>query len=278
MKEEYFVNIAIQKAIKQYLASINNKDSINFNSFLVVIIRILVLIYGYADIINPFYLKSSVAFFNNLGKYNMSESNIALFMEEILNYYNFECSNNSGNTKVKNPYFRSSLKYLVDMFVLKKRNVSVSFEEEEEFLELIYTKHTKNSYRENYNNLINDDPLYIEKYYYSKSNELEMTKDLGKTISAELNLEALKYVGVNLSNLADMSEEEILAAKKNAYDYFAVDAEASTREEDLEKSLNYYKLYGKKITSGNGYVDILLLMSVIVTSFSIIAIIIFSLM
>ena len=56
MKEEYFVNIAIQKAIKQYLASINNKDSINFNSFLVVIIRILVLIYGYADIINPFYL------------------------------------------------------------------------------------------------------------------------------------------------------------------------------------------------------------------------------
>ena len=37
-----------------------------------------------------------------------------------------------------------------------------------------------------------------------------------------------------------------------------------------------YKLYGKRLTSGNGYVDILLLMSVIVTSLSIIAIIVFN--
>ena len=278
MKEEYFVNIAIHKAIKQYLASINNKDSLNFNSFLVIVIRILVLIYGDTDILNPYYLKSSVAFFNNLSKYGMSEANIALFKEEILNYYNFEATHNSGNTKEKNPYFRSSLKFLVDMFVVKKKSISISYEEEEEFLELIYTTHTKNTYRMNYNYLVNDDPEYIEKYYYSKSNELEMTKDLGKTISTELNLEALKYVGVNLSNLQSMSEEEILAAKKEAYNYFAVDAEAPTRDEDLKKSLNYYKLFGKKITSGNGYVDILLLMSVIVTSFSIIAIIIFSLM
>lgn len=278
MKEEYFVNIAVHKAIKQYLASLNNKDSINFNSFLVVVIRVLILIYGEADILNPYYLKSSVAFFNNLKKYGMSEADIALFKEEILNYYNFESTHNSGNVKEKNPYFRTSLKFLVDMFVLKKRKVNVTFEEEEEFLELIYTKHTKNSYRINYNYLVNDDPLYLEKYYYSKANELEMTKDLSKTISTELNLEALKYVGVNLSNLQDMSTLEIEKAKNEAYNYFDVDVNASTRDEDLQKSINYYKLYGKKITSGNGYVDILLLMSVIVTSFSVIAIIIFSLM
>lgn len=37
--------------------------------------------------------------------------------------------------------------------------------------------------------------------------------------------------------------------------------------------MNYYKTYGRKVTTGNGYVDILLLMSVIATSISIIVII-----
>jgi len=34
------------------------------------------------------------------------------------------------------------LKYLIDMFVAKKKNGKVSFNDEEKFLELIYTTHT----------------------------------------------------------------------------------------------------------------------------------------
>ena len=56
----------------------------------------------------------------------------------------------------------------------------------------------------------------------------------------------------------------------------AVDKESINRDEMLSKAMDYYKLYGKRLTSGNGYVDILLLMSVIVTSLSIIAIIVFN--
>ena len=46
--------------------------------------------------------------------------------------------------------------------------------------------------------------------------------------------------------------------------------------ERLKEAIDYYKMHGKKLTSGNGYVDILLLMSVIVTSLSVISIIIFT--
>ena len=66
-------------------------------------------------------------------------------------------------------------------------------------------------------------------------------------------------------------------AKNEAYNYFMVDATSPSRDDDLESAINNFKNYGKKVTTGNGYVDILLLMSVIVTSFSVIAIIIFSL-
>ena len=57
MREEYFVNIALDKSIKKYLALENNKDSVEYNTFPVIVIRILALIYGKLDILNPYYLK-----------------------------------------------------------------------------------------------------------------------------------------------------------------------------------------------------------------------------
>ncbi len=277
MKEEYFVNIAISRAIELYLSSSKNKDSILYNSFLVVTVRILAFIYGELDVLNPYYLNNSVAFFNNLAKYGMSRADIAIFKEEFLNYYKFEEENNNGKIKFKNPYFKNVLKYLVDMFIFKKNSVEVTYQEEEMFLDLAYTSHTKNPYRVSYNYLASEDPQYIEKYYYSKVNQFDVTSDLSKSISTNLNLEALKYVGVDLSSLKNMSKDEIENAKNEAYNYFMVDATSPSRDDDLESAINNFKNYGKKVTTGNGYVDILLLMSVIVTSFSVIAIIIFSL-
>lgn len=280
MKEKCFINIAFQKAIEEYINSSNNKDGIIYNSFLVVTIRILELIYGRLDILNPYYLNNDVTFFNNLAKYGMNRADIALFKEEFLSYYEFEIENNKRKIKKPNPYFKATLRYLIDMFVAKKNNTEVSFSEEEQFLELIYTVHTKNPYRISEGYFMMGDLLFSEKYYYSKLNALDVTKehDLSKTIRTDLNLEALNMIGVSLSNLKNMSDTEIEKAKNSAYQYFEVDAESPNREENLKERMKYYKLYGTKITSGNGYVDILLLMSVIVTSLSVISIIIFSMM
>ncbi len=278
MREEYFVNIAFEESIKLYLTSLSNKDSSAYNTFPVVVIRLLALIYGKLDIVNPYYLKNSVAFMNNLGKYGVSNSRIALFKDEFQKFYEFEQANDKRKIKQKNPYFVSIQKYLVDMFVAKKKTEDVSLTEEESFLDLIGSTHTKNYYRLSYLYLMSDDLNFIEKYYYSRLNEMDVTRELvlDKTITGDLNLEALNLLGISLSNLKNMSNEEINKAQNKAYEYFEVDALSPTREKDLNKAIDYYKLYGKKITSGNGYVDILLLMSVIVTSLSVIAIIIFS--
>ncbi|MCM1053790.1 MAG: hypothetical protein NC483_07455 [Ruminococcus sp.] len=278
MKEGYFVNLAFDEAIKTYLANQQKQDGVIYNSFLVVTIRILVLIYGELNILNPYYLNNEVALFSNLSKYGLSKSDIAVFKEEFLSYYKFEEEYKKNKVKLKNPYFKTVLKSLVNMFVAKKRNGNVTFKEEEEFLDLAYTNHTTNPYRVSYSYLMGNDPTYIEDYYYNKLGEEDLTRDLGKPIDINLNLDALKYVGVNLSNITNMNNEEIIEAKNNAYNYFDVDISSPSKDYDLEDSVNFFKLHGKKVTSGNGYVDILLLMSVIITSFSVIAIIIFSLM
>jgi len=276
MTKGYFINIAVDTAIKDYLDSKSNKDSVTYNSFLVVVIRMLTFIYNESDIINPYYLDNSVAFINNLGKYGKSKMDITSFLEELLAFYEFEVKIANSKIKLKNPSFVKIQKYLTEMFILKKQNANVSFEDEEEFLDLIYTSHTKNPYRMSYAYLKCDDPNFIEKYYYTLLNNQEVTRvDLDKTINANLNLEALNYLGIGLSNIKDMSNKEIMDAKDYAYRYFEVDAESPTRDEDLKKAVDFYKMHGQKLTSGNGYVDILLLMSVIVTSLSIVAIIIF---
>lgn len=279
MREEYFVNIAFEESIKLYLTNKNNKDSYAYNTAFVIVIRLLVLIYGKLDIINPYYLKDSIAFMNNLSKYGINKSEIALFKDDFLRFYEFECQNEKRKIKQKNPYFINIQKYLTDMFVAKKKKVKVSLNEEETFLDLIYSTHTTNPFRISYNYLMSDDINFIEKYYYSKLNEMDVTRELvlDKTITDNLNLEALNLLGVSLSNLKNMSSEEIISSQNKAYGYFEVDAESPNRDKELNEAIDYYKMHGKKLTSGNGYVDILLLMSVIVTSLSIISIIIFSL-
>ena len=78
-----------------------------------------------------------------------------------------------------------------------------------------------------------------------------------------------------LSNIKKFSSQELAQKVSDTYKYFQVDATSPTREEELKNKIEALKSNAKpKLTTGNGYVDILLLMSVIVTSLSVVAIIV----
>ena len=64
--KSFFVNEAVDKAINDYLQSKNIEESVLFNSFLVVVVRILVIIYGELDIVNPYAIKNENLFLDNL--------------------------------------------------------------------------------------------------------------------------------------------------------------------------------------------------------------------
>jgi len=108
-----------------------------------------------------------------------------------------------------------------------------------------------------------DNNKELESYYYNKINEDTLIVNNNETV----NLEALSYVGINLTNIKEMDNEDINEAKNDAYKFFKVDPGSPNREEKLSKSIEKYKLRNELVPS-SGYVNILLLMSEIVTSIS----------
>ena len=110
MKNDNFINEAFTVVINDYLESKNHPEGIKFNSFLVVVIRLLTIIYDELDVLNPFYLNNEQAFNDNLEKYGYSYNNIVLFKNTFLSYYQKENSVDFINIQ----------KMLIDMFALKK--------------------------------------------------------------------------------------------------------------------------------------------------------------
>ena len=72
----FFINEAFETAINDYLKSKDKPESVLYNSFLVVVIRILINIYGELDIINPYQIKNENIFDNNLLKYGSKKEEI----------------------------------------------------------------------------------------------------------------------------------------------------------------------------------------------------------
>lgn len=253
MKDKYFVNEAIEEAICDYIK--NGKNTGLKDTFSILIIRLLTIIYGRLDIINPYYLKDNVVLMNNLTKYGMSNTDVALFFEEFMSYKNKE--QEIKGKDIINPYKIRILKIIIDMFIYKKNNGEVTFEEEEDFLKLA---------------CVDKD---LEKYYYSKLNNDDDTLEIKAPVktSDNINLEALSYLGINLSNIENMSSKEITEANNDAYKYFNIDIDSANREEELEQKLAKLKNKELETATSAGYVNILLLMSVIVTTISIMIIV-----
>lgn len=235
MKDEYFINEAIDEAIKLYVTSSFNQDGLIYNSFLVIVIRTLILIYGEDRILNPYYLKDEQAFYRNLTIYGYNLTDVYLFRDALLSFYQEDKENKKAKYQKPITFFQSVIEYLIDMFIMKKKNTNVDYLEEEKFLELIYVNNV-DAYRYSYKYLMDKNNL-TEKYYYTKLNGFDITKTFN------MEIEDLKIFN---------------------------NQEKTTMIDEIKN------LFKTKLTSGNGYVDILLLMSVIATSFSIISILVFS--
>jgi len=85
-----FINEAFTKAINDYVESKNKEEGVIYNSFLVVFVRLLVIIYNESDIINPFKIMSVESLRNNLQKFGISENEINTLFINLQLYYDIE--------------------------------------------------------------------------------------------------------------------------------------------------------------------------------------------
>lgn len=271
--DKVFVNEAFSKAIIDYQSSIDNPQGIKYNSFLVVVIRLLVSIYSELDIINPYMMEDEELLKTNLAKFNYSKTNIELFLSNLELFYDYELVNEKKKIKSKNPYFIEIQKSLVDMFICKKLNFYITEEETNIFYDLLYTPYSKNPLRVSFNFLQSKDPLEIDSYFRK-----EMREKIKVILPKEknyLNVKAYELLNMSFDTIKNLSDNELNKVNSEVYDYFKIRENAINKEYLLEKAIEAKLRENNKVTSGNGYVDILLVMSVVCTALMILGIIVF---
>ena len=268
----YFINEAFDKAINDYLSSKDKPEGVLYNSFLVVVIRLLINIYGELDIINPFHINNESALDENLMKYGMSKENVDEFKRLIDGFYRIEKKNMSSVKKETNIYFIEVQKKLIDMFNIKRLNFGLIESDRKDFFDLLYTPGTSNALRLSYNFLNADDIYEISEYF---KNSMEKVIDVPKEKEKEKNLlsfETYKFFGIGITDLSKMNEIDINNLNKQIYKSLDINENAINKDYLLEEKIKMFKMQNEKVTTGNGYVDILLIMSVIVTTIMVVVI------
>ena len=271
--DSYFINEAFDKAINDYMNSKDKKESILYNSFLVVVIRMLISIYSELDIINPYQIRNEEILKNNLMKFGASKEEIEKLFELISNYYLIERRNSLAIKREDNTYFIDVQKSLIDLFTLKRLNYGLTENESKDFFDLLYTPGTSNVLRQSYNYLNASDIYEVASYYQNKMLEKPKVQELDDEKNL-LKFDIYKLFNISIADISKMNAQDVDKLNKEIYKSFDISENAINKDYLLDEKLKEIKMQNSPITTGNGYVDILLIMSVIVTT--IMVVIIFS--
>ncbi len=242
----YFINEAIDISIKSYLDHKLTPDSLEFNSFNVIIIRMLSLIYGELDITSPYIGHNEDLFASNLKKYELNENNYNNFINNMQAYY---VEDKSG--KIPNSMYIPVINLVIDMFTLKKNNFKVTMEETEHFKFLIKSLNSPFETQ-----ILNYFDTGIHKNIIS-ANIVKPKKMLAP--------EAYTVINKNYTDIALLSAEDIEKINSEVYKVLEVNEKEPNFEYLFEKALIDFWNKRAPLTSGNGYVDILLILGIICT-------------
>lgn len=253
MDSKCFINEAFTFAINEYLNSKNSPESEQYNSFFVVVIRTLMAIYDELDILNPYYFNDESLLYTNLAKYGYGNVEIDELLKEMQKYY--EKENDDGFIFIE--------RRLVDMFIAKYKSMKLSEEEIDNFRYYLYSPQAKNPLMVSYNFLMAKDPNEIIDYY-----EKQLVANVRvepEPVKETLNLEAYEILKYSLEDIKNMSANELNDVNKKVYSYFDINANAINKKYLLDKAVYDYNHPKAALSTGNGFVDILFILSIIAT-------------
>ncbi len=267
-----FINEVLSNAIENYLKYKDKEENENFWTFPVVAVRTLVFIYGELDIINPFITQNEHnmgGFDSNLTKYGWNKKEL----EEFKNaFQNFKKEEEEG--KFPNISFLIIEKALIKMFFCKQKAMNRLQEQEETFKKYIYLAENQNERMKKDREKYLKNPLELNQYYQSISYEYNHNYSLQEVRRSTLLPEAYMLLGYKMEQITLLNDIDLRKVNDQVYQFFRVNPNLNEKDELLRKGVNYYKKYGNKVTSGNGYVDFLLFASILATATMILAVII----
>ena len=151
------------------------------------------------------------------------------------------------------------------MYVLKVKSVGLDNSNLDSFKQLLYLSITANNYMKNDLDKYLTQKDIIDKYLNFKLFSVNNNFNLENVKRHTLRDEAYMLLGYNMSQVNSFTDQDLKRVNEEIYRFFRVDSNESNRDVLLDKAVEYYKRYGNKVTTGNGFVDLLVYASVLAT-------------
>lgn len=241
---EVFVNMAIESAINNYFKYKNQPDSLAFNTFDVVVARVIVWLYGELDITNCVKTRNEHGvggFDNNICKFGYPASELEIFKENFENYYNLNEKNKTVAIKEKNPYMDLVQKNLIDMFFYKKTMMNLNTAETKEFYDYLFTIKSSDFYKQSYAILMSCDPYDVVYYFNLKMFKLDNKYTFSLYKIDQLNIDIYDFFGITPSQVESFNQKQINSVNKQMFEYFQIDDSDPNRVDKLVNAINNTK-------------------------------------
>jgi hypothetical protein len=247
-----FINEAIDIGIKNYLKN-NNEQIDTAHSFETKVIILLINIYGEINIINPYKLNDQKAFTTNLAFYGLPYASIQNFIKLMDEYENWLTSSNTP----KNDILEKISIILMEMVLYKNKSQKINQTEYSIYDDFF-------NYKEQFLHKINEISSInpekvpflwnIKKAYFSFLNNRKFTfKPILPNLLSE---EQYKAYGISMKEVNQLSNQAI--AKLN-------DKILSDIDDENAGGRNKSKPLQLVLTSGSGFVDTIVLLSIMAT-------------
>ena len=164
-----FVNEAINEMFSLYNKSKDHPLSIEYNSFMSTVIRMLVLIYG-DDIVRAYDTNNEDLFNKTILKYGYDVNLFVDFKTTCDKFYKAELKKEDKAIKKKNKFFNLVQKHLIDMMVKRDSIKVVDNVTMKQFYDLLFTAKSNNFYRMSCALVLAYNPYEI--YEYAKKQKI----------------------------------------------------------------------------------------------------------
>ena len=253
MNMKQFINPGLNNGIENFLNLTMGQQINSLHRYEMEVVKILVQIYGEPDIVNPFNTNDEVTFRQNLMIYNLAEDKLTHFLN-LLNDYNNWLINRNEVPKTNIPEQINNL--LIHMILLKSIKQPVSEAEM-----LVYNEFFDpgEGYIAKLYPVIMINPNFIPKLWRIKSAKLKEKLIIEEIIEPLASPEECAAHGINNEERNRLSETLDNEAIRK------LNAEILKKDDNNNGGQSKVDPMIKRLTSGSGFVDILILLSIIVT-------------
>ncbi len=227
-------NDTLLNAIAKYL---NNKDDVSFETN---IVRILIHIYNEIDFINPYLLHEYSLIDENILRYGLPKEELIKFKQVFTNYMQ------THDTDA----FLTVYKIIMDMILYKYKNSFITKEEVAEYEKIFFQGKSVN--------VLNK---YWDKTLYKINNKLSF-KEVKENV---FNPYAYYLQGKTMADIQEMSNESLYHLNLKILRDYNIKVDDSNLVNKLNKAIDKAMMPKGQLSTGNGFVDILMFLSFVAT-------------